>query len=82
MLQTAIRVGNSVGIVIPKALRRQLGINPGDQIVVEPDASGHAAVLRKNGKLAKSSSVTPEFLSWLETFDKQYGRALKELATR
>lgn len=82
MLQRAIQIGNSVGVVIPKIIRNQLGIKLGDQIVVEPDISGHGAVLRKNGKLAKSSSVTPEFLSWLETFNKRYGRALKELATR
>jgi len=31
---------------------------------------------------AKSSSITPEFLEWLDAFNKEYGPALQELAKR
>ncbi len=80
MEQTVIKVGNSIGVVIPQRLRKELGFKPGDKIVVEKEITGQGLFLTKKGKGSQRSSITPEFMNWLNQFNKRYSRALKELA--
>lgn len=82
MEQTIIRVGNSVGVILPKTVRDQVGFKPGDKVFVEPDRNGHSLVLHKKGKGIKPITITPEFYNWLEGFNKRYGKALQELARK
>lgn len=82
MEQTLVRVGNSVGVILPKTVREQVGFKPGDKILVEPDKNGHSLILHKKGKAERTTTITPEFYNWLERFNKRYGKALQELARK
>lgn len=83
MQQIAIKIGNSVGVVIPQPLRRKIGLKPGDKVEINEGSYHDEVVIRKNGKIsAKRSSITPEFMSWLESFNKRYSSALRELAKK
>ncbi len=80
MQQKIIQVGNSAGVIIPKALLDQLKLEPGSQIIIQQDPNGEAIMITKKG--AKASSVNSKFLDILEKVNKEYGLALKELAKR
>ena len=78
-----VQIGNSVGVVIPQPLRRKIGLKLGDKVEVDEGSYHDEVVIRKNGKkIANRSTITPEFISWLEGFNKRYSAALKELAKK
>lgn len=68
-----------MGIVIPRELRREAKLKLGDKVVVEKDATGVILVYPK-GSTTKRPSITPEFLEWLNNFNKRYSKALSVLA--
>ena len=82
MTQKIIQIGNSTGIIIPKALLEKLGLKPGEEVVVEENTTMKAVTITKKGQKATLSSITPEFLAILDKVNKNYGAALKELAER
>lgn len=83
--QKLYRTGNSVAVTIPKQLLEQLNLKEGSEVWLEKVTDSNALVIsdKKKIKEAKAkTSITPEFMKWLEGFNKQYGIALKELAKR
>lgn len=80
MDQKIIQVGNSAGIIIPKALLDQLNLEPGSLITLQQDPNGEAIIITKKG--AKLTSINSNFLDILEKVNKEYGPALKELANK
>jgi len=81
MEQSVIQIGNSVGVVIPKEVKKKLGLKKGSKVIVGVTQDNKGMVISKP-EGAKSSSITPEFLEWLDAFNKEYGPALQELAKR
>lgn len=83
MEMRVVQIGNSIGVVIPKSLRRKIGLKPGDKVEVDEGSYNDEVIIRKNEKkTVKRSTITPEFMSWLESFNKRYSSALKELAQK
>ncbi len=81
MEQKIIQIGNSTGIIIPKALLNQIGLETGQVVLIEQDPTTNTLIIVKKGAKTKRS-VTPEFMDILDRVNKQYGSALKELAQR
>ena len=77
--QTATQTGNSVGVIIPAELRRKNNIKKGSKVYLEELPQGG---IRISGIDDQEYSVTPEFLSWLDGFNKEYGKTLQELANK
>lgn len=82
MTQKIIQIGNSTGIIIPKALLEKLGLKPGEEVQVEENTTMNAVTITKKGQKTTLLSVTPEFIAILDKVNKNYGAALKELAGR
>lgn len=74
--------GNSVVVTIPKEYLKQLNLREGSEVSIEQDLQEQAIVISSKKKNEPKSSVTPKFLRWLDSFNKEYGPALKELAKR
>ena len=81
MTQTIIKIGNSEGLTLPKELRKKVGLKKGAKVDVSIDINNNI-LITKQGKKKKVSPITPEFLSWMKKFSKEYGPALKELANK
>lgn len=79
MTQKVIKVGNSAAVVIPKHSLRELGLKPGDSVVVETD-SKRSGFFVKSSK--KQSKVSRELLDWTEEFIERYRPALEALADK
>ena len=82
MEQKIIQIGNSTGVIIPKALLDEAGLKPGSHVIIEQDPQDGTLTIREKGKAKKKTSITPEFLDILDKVNKNYGPALKELAQK
>jgi len=76
MQQKIIQIGNSTGIIIPKSLLDQVGLQAGNE-----DKTDNTLIIAKKGMKAKSS-INTHFLNVLEKVNNQYSSALKELAEK
>ncbi len=81
MKQKIIKIGNSVGIILPKQIQEELGIKLGDNVAIEYNAQEKTATLG-TGKSSRTAPLTPEFYDWLNKFNAKYKTALTELAKK
>lgn len=82
MQQKIIQIGNSTGIIIPKSLLDQVGLQAGNEVEIQEDKNNKSLILVKKGTQIKSSSINTHFLNILEKVNKNYSSALKELAEK
>lgn len=73
--QKLTKIGNSVGIIIPKQLLERLGLDVGNEVYLEQVQD--KVILDRN----EPTSITPEFLKVAESIGNRYSKAFKELAT-
>lgn len=79
MEQKVIQIGNSAGVVIPRELRRQMGIRVGENVAV--DKNGDNIVI-SNPKKKRVRAVDAKFAKIVEEFIDEHEDVLKELAHR
>lgn len=72
--QKLTKIGNSVGLIIPKQLLDNLGLGVGSDVYIEQVQD--KVILEKED----SGTVSPEFLKIAESVGKRYSSAFKELA--
>lgn len=80
MIQKIIKVGNSIGVIIPNEIAKKAGLKVGKKVFVEKDPNGSTVLINEDANVL--SSITPGFLNIVENINKKYGVALKNLATR
>lgn len=80
--QKLYKNGNSVTVTIPKEYLKQLNLKNGSEVIVEQDLEGEIIMISRKKSKKKSSKISPEFLKWLDSFNKKYAPALKELARK
>ncbi|MEK7526317.1 MAG: AbrB/MazE/SpoVT family DNA-binding domain-containing protein [Patescibacteria group bacterium] len=77
----AVKVGNSVALIIPKELREKMGIEPGNNYDGDVMQGQRKLVVVEPGDdITPTGSVSNEFLEILEGVNKKYGPALAKLA--
>jgi putative addiction module antidote len=82
MTQKIIQIGNSTGIIIPKAILDVLGLQPGTEVNVQSDLQTSSLIIQDVTKVKKTSAISPHFLTVLEKINKEYNGALRELAQK
>lgn len=78
MLQTVIKIGNSLGITMPRSFIKQAGIRAGEKMLVETTMDTLTVVPKTRGV----TGLTPEFVKSVNDFIKKYKPALEELAKK
>lgn len=81
MQQRFIQIGNSKGIIISQDLIKQLGFDTKKHVFVEPDAQSGDIIISKKEKSTKQSANSARLLTILDKVNKEYGPALKKLAS-
>ena len=79
MTQKIIKVGNSFAVTIPRDFVNEVGFKSGDNVEVESDKDLKLMIIKPAGSQVKTT-ITPEFKSWLDEFNKKNKRALQDLA--
>lgn len=82
MQQKIIKIGNSTGIIIPKAMLDQMELRSGSEIEIQEDVQEQSLIITKKGAAKKSSTLNGHFFQVLENVNKKYGTALKTLAQK
>jgi len=81
-LQTIFKAGNSDVVALSSEVKKKTGLKTGSNIMVDVASDGKTVMVSEvNGK-ANKSFITPSFLNWLDDFNKEYGPALQELASK
>lgn len=81
-IQTVFRAGNSDVVAIPPEVRKRTGLKTGSNIIVDVAADSKTVIIAEVGSKGNKSFITPNFLNWLNDFNKEYGSALQELASK
>lgn len=82
MEQTVVQIGNSVGVIIPQALRKSMGIKKGSRVLLEPLPDGGIYMVEKSFKKSKKIVAGKEFKKWLDSVLQEDAEILDELAVR
>ena len=82
MKKKIIKVGNSYAITIPKSFIQDAGLTYGQPLEVDVDADSEVLRIRKSSSAKGKDTITPEFVDWLEKFNKKYKHVLTELAKK
>ncbi len=67
------KIGNSTGLILPKELLLKLGLKPGDELHVVPDAAGGVRLTPYDPDFERSMALVDEIMD-------EYRDTLKELA--
>ena len=78
MFYKLIKVGNSVGITLPKKLLDIMGLEQGEDVMIEPNMENRTIVI-KPVSVAKDQ-VKKAVIEGTAKFIKRYPKALKNLA--
>lgn len=74
MTQKVLKVGSSAAVTIPKSSLLELGLKPGDSVVVEIDKKRKAVIIEPAARVDK------ELVDWTKKFIERYRPALEALA--
>lgn len=80
LTQKLYKNGNSVAVTIPKEYLNNLNLRDGSEVIVEQDPEAGVLIISRKKSVKSFSRISPEFLNWLDSFNKKYCPALKELA--
>ena len=72
MIQKIIRVGNSAAVTIPQSIIKEKKLRVGDEVQVDVEP------VRKT----KGTTLTPEFIKWVDKYIENNRPALEDLASR
>jgi antitoxin component of MazEF toxin-antitoxin module len=70
MRQKIIRVGNSAAVTLPKKILQEKGLKIGQEAEIEISPAD------------KQTTLSPEFLNWVDTYIEKNRPALEELAKK
>jgi antitoxin component of MazEF toxin-antitoxin module len=80
MVQKVIKIGNAIGMVLPKEAARKTGIRAGDSVVLREAVDGRVVFEKtNNAKDEKDGLATAE---WATDFVQNNIDAFKELADK
>ncbi len=75
-IQKLTKIGNSVGVILPKALLDSLNLKLGNELYIETVQD--KIILEKEA----ATSISPEFLRIADTIGTKYKQTFKQLASR
>lgn len=78
MEQKVIKIGNSLGITLPRHFVKGRKLKAGQIIYVSADPDLDMLLIRTTHKAI--ANITPEFKQWLYDFTERYRDAFRELA--
>ena len=80
MIYKLIKIGNSVGITLPKKLLSLLNLQQGEEVFVETDLKSKSIIIRS--MIIAKNEVNKDVVSGMKKFTKRYSKALKNLSKK
>ena len=80
MIYKLVKIGNSVGVTIPKKLLNLLDLEQGEEVFIETDLKTKSIIIRSISEAR--NEVNPKAIKGLQHFTKRYSKAIKNLAKK
>lgn len=80
MFYKLTKVGNSVGVTIPKKLLKLFGLEVGEEVILEPDMESRTITIKPVS--VAEDEVNKSVKEGMHDFVKRYPTALKNLSKR
>ena len=80
MLQKVIKIGNSLGFIIPKPILNNIKLKAGDKVYTEINEASNALIFSTKPNPLKGMS--PDIVQWTNNFIDKNRQALVELADK
>jgi len=77
--QKLTKIGNSVGVIIPKEIRDAFVIGAGTEVFLEPSKVDRSIAINIE---SPGNKIDPKFFELVKSIDNQYSQALKQLASK
>lgn len=78
MLQKVIKIGNSLGFIIPKPIVNKLKLKSGDKMYSEINETNNALIFSK--KPNPLNNISPNIVQWTKKFIYKNRKTLEDLA--
>lgn len=78
--QKLTKIGNSVGLTIPKTLRDSMNLSIGSEVYLRESEKVNEILISLEDKNEIPSEVDKDFYNLVKKINKKYSKALKELA--
>jgi len=79
MKQKVIKIGSSIGVVIPKPIAKELGFEAGQEINLTPDVISKSLVVNHPNVLEPDLRRTIELVRWADEFIDKNRALLQKL---
>lgn len=79
MKQKVIKIGSSIGVVIPKSTAEELGFRAGQEVTLRPNAAARQIVIERATAGQKGNS---KLVAWAEDAVERYRPALEALKNK
>lgn len=80
MIYKIIKIGNSVGITLPKKLLSLLQLEQGEEVLIESDLKNRTIIIKPIS--VAENEVDSAVIEGMGRFTKRYSKALKNLADK
>jgi putative addiction module antidote len=80
MKQKVIKIGSSIGVVLPKPVAEKLGFKAGQEINLNPTANGGVTIDRITPQ--SKSAENSKLIAWAEEAVERYRPALEALKNK
>lgn len=82
MSRQMIQIGNSLGVIIPSELRKQVNFTKKTNLNLDVGVDGRSIIISESDGRKAKTSITPEFVGLLQKVNERYGSALAELSKK
>lgn len=80
--QKLSKIGNSIGLTLPKVIRDQLNFKLGQEVYVQEDLENKNIIISSKPLQDANRQTSPEFYELLKTVSNKYSEALQKLARK
>ncbi len=82
MEQKVIKIGNSVGVILPQPIQQAIDIRVGDKLLVKSNGKMISLTPKEKKRKTLAQDVDLKFMKMVDDFITQHEDALRELAKR
>lgn len=82
MEQKVIKIGNSVGVILPQSIQQAVDIRVGDKLFLKSNGKMITLVPKEKKRKTLAKDVDGKFMQMVDDFIAQHEDALRELAKR
>ena len=79
MAQKMVKIGNSIGVVVPKAVLERTGITIHDSVEIVDEGKGRLVLQKVRKNAGNGGAIDPKVVAWTDAFIEKNKELLERL---